>query len=317
MKRSCGALVCAALVLALIVSGAAASAAAGGGEGAGAGAARAARTVTDDLGHVVHVAAPPLRILSLSPGATEMLFSAGAGAQVIATVEYSDEPQAARAVPRIGDASVIDLERVVALQPDVVVASPALGNPAQRGKIAALGIPVYDQQVVRLADLPASLRRLGALAGTQSGADRAATDLESRFETLRRTYARPAGARQPTVLLQVWNRPIYTIGGRHLMSDALSLCGTRNVFADLTEPSPLVDVEAVIARNPDIILAASPPGEGSAWVADWRRYGSLAAVRARHVVVFEDQALSRMGPSVVAATENLCRTLARVSPGNY
>jgi ABC-type Fe3+-hydroxamate transport system substrate-binding protein len=119
------------------------------------------------------------------------------------------------------------------------------------------------------------------------------------------------------VLLQVWNRPIYTIGGRHLMSDALSLCGARNVFADLTEPSPLVDVEAVIARNPDIILVASPPGEGAAWVADWRRYGGLAAVRAGHVVVFEDQALSRMGPSVVAATENLCGTLARVSPGSY
>jgi iron complex transport system substrate-binding protein len=265
----------------------------------------------------VRVAQPPLRIVSLSPGATEMLFSAGAGAEVIATVEYSDAPEAALAVPRIGDASVVDLERVVALKPDVVVASPALGNPAQREKISALGIPVYDQQVVRLADLPASLRRLGTLAGTQAAADHGASALESRFETLRRTYARPENTRQPTVLLQVWNRPIYTIGGRHLMSDALSLCGARNVFADLTEPSPLVDVESVIARNPDIILVASPPGEGAAWAADWRRYGGLTAVRAGRVVVFEDQALSRMGPSVVAATENLCRTLARVSRGSY
>jgi iron complex transport system substrate-binding protein len=286
-------------------------------QGPGARAAGATRTVTDDLGHVVRVTPPPLRIVSLSPGAAEMLFSAGAGAGVVATVEYSDEPQAARTVPRIGDAAVIDLERVVALKPDVVVASPALGNPAQREKISSLGIPVYDQQVVRLADLPASLRRLGALAGTQATADRAASALESRFETLSRTYGRPEGARQPSVLLQVWNRPIYTIGGRHLMSDALSLCGARNVFADLTEPSPLVDVEAVIARNPDIILVASPPGEGAAWAADWRRYGGLAAVRAGRVVVFEDQALSRMGPSVVAATEDLCRTLARVSRGSY
>jgi iron complex transport system substrate-binding protein len=275
------------------------------------------RTVTDDLGHTVQVAQPPLRIVSLSPGATEMLFSAGAGAEVIATVEYSDEPPAARAVPRIGDAAVIDLERVVALKPDVVVASPALGNPAQREKISALGIAVYDQQVVRLAELPASLRRLGALTGTQPAADGAASDLESRFEALRRTYSGSAGARQPTVLLQVWNRPIYTIGGRHLMSDALALCGYRNMFADLSEPSPLVGVEAVIARNPDIILVAAPPGDGASWAADWRRYGGLAAVRSGRVVVFEDEALSRLGPSIVGATENLCRTLAKVNRGNY
>lgn len=275
------------------------------------------RTVTDDLAHVVRVAQPPLRIVSLSPGATEMLFSAGAGAQLIATSEYSDEPPAARAVPRIGDAADVDLERVVALRPDVVVASPALGNPAQRGKISALGIPVYDQQVVRLAELPASLRRLGALAGTQLSADRAAGALESRLEALERTYAPSGSTHRPTVLLQVWNRPIYTIGGQHLMSDALALCGARNLFADLTEPSPLIDVEAVIARNPDIILVASPPGEGAAWAADWRRYSSLAAVRTGRVVVFEDQALSRLGPSVVSATENLCRTLARVSRGSY
>lgn len=277
----------------------------------------ALRTVTDDLAHVVRVAQPPLRIVSLSPGATEMLFNAGAGAQLIATSEYSDEPPAARAVPRIGDAADVDLERVVALRPDVVVASPALGNPAQRGKISALGIPVYDQQVVRLADLPASLRRLGALAGTQLPADRAASALESRLEALERAYAPSGSTHRPTVLLQVWNRPIYTIGGQHLMSDALALCGARNVFADLTEPSPLIDVEAVIARNPDIILVASPPGEGAAWAADWRRYPSLAAVRTGRVVVFEDQALSRLGPSVVSATENLCRTLARVSRGSY
>jgi len=283
----------------------------------GARTADSARIITDDLAHVVRVAQPPLRIVSLSPGATEMLFDAGAGAAVIATVEYSDEPQAARAVPRIGDAAAIDLERVVGLRPDVVVASPALGNPAQRGKISALGIPVYDQQVVRLADLPASLRRLGVLAGTQPAADRAASALESRLEALQRTYARPGSAHQPTVLLQVWNRPIYTIGGRHLMSDALALCGANNAFADLTEPSPLIDVEAVIARNPDIILVASPPGEGAAWAADWRRYPALAAVRTGRVVVFEDQALSRLGPSVVAAAENLCRALSHVSRGSY
>jgi len=127
-------------------------------------AADALRSVSDDLGRTVAVVRPPLRIVSLTPGATEMLFAAGAGAQLIATVQYSSEPAAARAVPRIGDVAAIDLERLVALRPQVVIAWPAGGNPAQRAKIAALGIPLYQQQVARLSDLPGSLRRLGVLA---------------------------------------------------------------------------------------------------------------------------------------------------------
>src|SRR5215831_15493570 len=274
------------------------------------------RQMPDDLGRVVQVAQPPLRIVSLTPGATEMLFAAGAGAQVIATVQYSSEPPAARAVPRIGDVAAIDMERLVALRPQVVIAWPAGGNPAQRAKIAALGIPLYQQQVAQLSDLPGSLRRLGVLAGTEVPAEHAARSLEERLAALERTYGVTAGGHRPTVLLQVWNRPIYTVGGRHLMSDALELCGARNVFTDLPEPGPLVDTEAVIARNPDIILAAAPPGEGAAWVADWQRFPSLSAVRTHRVVAFENQALSRLGPSVLDATEELCRTIARVSHGS-
>jgi iron complex transport system substrate-binding protein len=283
---------------------------------AGAPAALPTHAVTDDLGAAVQVKAAPLRIISLAPGATEMLFAAGAGGQLVATVEYSDEPRAARAVARIGDVAAIDMERLVALKPDVVITWPAGGNPAQRDKIAALGIALYQQQVLKFADLAPSLRRLGELTGTQAVAARAATAIEARIAALRRSYA-AGSARRPSVLLQVWNRPIYTVGGQQLMSDALSLCGARNAFADLPEAAPLIDTEAVIARNPDIILAAAPPGEGAAWVVDWQRFGSLAAVRAGRVVPFEDQALSRLGPSVLDATENLCRTIARVSRGSY
>lgn len=274
------------------------------------------RTVTDDLDRSVEVGGAPLRMVSLAPGATEMLFAAGAGTQLIATVQYSSEPPAARTVPRIGDVAAIDMERLVALRPDVVIAWPAGGNPAQRAKIAALGIPLYQQQVSRLADLPGSLRRLGVLADTETVAERAAADLEARLSALERNYGTREG-RRPSVLLQVWNRPIYTIGGHHLISDALSLCGARNVFADLPEPAPLVDTEAVIARDPEIILALAPPGEGAAWVADWQRFPSVAAVRNHRVVAFENQALSRLGPSVLDGTEDLCRTIARVSRGSW
>jgi iron complex transport system substrate-binding protein len=284
--------------------------------GAAAQAAAPTRTVTDDVGHTVSVAQAPLRIVSLAPGATELLFAAGAGAQVIATVEYSDEPPAARKVARIGDVAAVDMERLVSLHPDVVVVWASGGNPAQRQKIAGLGIPMYEQQVARLADIPAGVRRLGILAGTQAVAERAARDMEARLATLTRDYAALPG-KTPSVLLQVWNRPIYTVGGKQLMSDALAVCGARNVFGDLPEPGPVVDTEAVIARDPDIIIVAAPQGEGAAWVSDWKRLGSLAAVRNNRVVVFEDQALSRLGPSVIGATEGLCRLLAGLSRGSY
>jgi iron complex transport system substrate-binding protein len=278
----------------------------------------AERAVTDDLGRTVRVRSAPLRIVSLSPGVTEMLFAAGAGRQLVATVEYSTEPPAARRIPRIGDVATIDMERLAALRPDVVVAWPGGGNPAQRQRIATLGIPIYEQQTRRLAELAGSLRRLGTLAGTAELAERSARALEERLASLERTYSAGAwgAGRRPSVLLQVWNRPVYTVGGQQLMSDALGLCGSRNVFGDLPESAPLIDTEAVIARNPDIIIAASPPGEGAAWVAQWQRFSALAAVRHQRVVVFEDQGLSRLGPTVIDATESLCRTIAGLAHGS-
>ena len=270
----------------------------------------AARAVTDDGGRSVTLPAAPLRIASLSPGATEMLFAAGAGSEVVATVEYSDVPAEARRVPRLGDAVAIDLERLVRIRPDVVVAWPSGGNPAQREKIARLGIPVYEQEARRLADLAGSVRRLGALAGTAAQAEVAARGIEARLAALARTYGGGTQGAHPRVLLEVWNRPLYTVGGRHLMTDALELCGARNVFADLPEPAPVVDIEAVIARDPDVIVAAGPPGESAAWLTDWKRFGTLQAVRNGRLIAFEDQALSRLGPSVLDATEALCRAIA-------
>src|SRR5215475_12406701 len=128
-------------------------------------------SVPDDTGKTVTLPAPPLRIVSLAPGATEMLFAAGAGKHVIATVQYSDEPPAAKQVPRIGDVVAIDMEKLVALRPEVAVVWPGGGNPAQIEEISRLHIPLYRQQVNKLSDIPDSLRRLGALAGTQDVAE--------------------------------------------------------------------------------------------------------------------------------------------------
>jgi iron complex transport system substrate-binding protein len=271
-------------------------------------AANARITVTDDFRHNVTVRAPPLRIVSLAPGATAMLFAAGAGGQLVGTIEYSGQPSSEMKLPMIGSADAIDMERLIALKPDVVVVWPDGNNPAQIATLERLGITVYSQEAITLDSIPASLRRLGRLAGTSAVADRRADELAAKLAGLRKEYAN--SGQPPTVLLEVWDRPLYTVGRGELMSDALAVCGARNAFADLPARAPAIGIEAVIARNPDIIIAAAPPGKGAAWLAQWRRFPSLRAVTTGHLLAFEDQRLMGLGPGVIDATAAMCAQIA-------
>ena len=270
-------------------------------------------TVTDDFGRKVTVRYPPERIITLAPGPTAMLRAAGAGGQVVATIEYSGQPASESKLPKIGSADAVDMERLIALRPDVVVVWPDGNNPAQIATLERLGIPVYRQEAVTLDGIGESLRRLGTLAGTSEEADREAGALEARLAGLRTKYGKVS--HPPSVLLEVWDRPLYTVGGRELLSDVLRVCGTRNVFADLPGRAPAVGVEAVIARNPDIIIAAAPPGSGADWLAEWKRFPSIRAVRSGRLLSFEDQRLIGLGPGVIDATAELCRKIAAL-PAN-
>ena len=266
------------------------------------------RTVTDDFGRDITVRYPPQRIVSLAPGPTAMLLAAGARNQLVGTIEYTGQPASEKELTKIGSVAAIDMERLIALRPDVVVVWPDGNNPAQIATIERLGMPVYRQESVTLDSIPASLRRLGALTGTREQADREANALQAKLAALRREYA--GSGQPPTALLEVWDRPLYTVGGRELMSDALRVCGVRNVFADLPQRAPAIGIEAVLARNPDLIIAAAPPGRGASWLAQWGRFPSLRAVKGGRLMVFEDQRLSGLGPGAVDATAAMCRKIA-------
>lgn len=276
--------------------------------GAAMAAAPAARgpSIVDDTGRALPLARPAQRIVALAPGATALLFAAGAGEQVVATIEYADEPAAARRVPRLGDLQAIDYERLVALRPDVVVVTAAVTSPLMVDRVRGLGLPVYTTRYTRLADIAPSVARLGRLAGTQAVADREAARLGAQLAALRATWSSRAPLR---VLYQVWSPPIYTIGGAHIVTDALAVCGARNVFANERVAAPAVGVEAVIARNPDVIVVSAPRGEAEQWIAEWRRFPRLAATAAGHLYRFDDPRLDRMGPSAIEATAALCRII--------
>jgi iron complex transport system substrate-binding protein len=238
-----------------------------------------------------------------------MLFAAGAGAQILGTSDYSDEPQAAQRIERVGDSQSFDLERILALHPDVVVVWSGGTNAAQIVRLERVGLKVYRHRLDRLSDIPASLRRLGALAGTAGQAQAAAASLELRIATLERRYATAHGG---TVLIQVWDHPIYTVGRAQLMSDVLRICGYRNLYQDLPDPGPAVSLESVLQRDPDLILAvASDQKSANDWVQRWGAYPTLKAVRRGRLVPWTDPRLSRLGPSMVDATESLCGALDR------
>ncbi|MBS0388928.1 MAG: ABC transporter substrate-binding protein, partial [Proteobacteria bacterium] len=265
-------------------------------------------TLRDDEGRLLTLAAPPRRIVSLSPGATAMLFAAGGGARVVGTADFSDEPDAARSITRIGDSHGFDLERILALHPDVVVAWTGAFSAAQLLQFERAGLPVYRHRVARLDDLPVALRRLGALLDTRSTADAAADALHQRIGALRAHYSR---ALKPRLLLQVWDRPVYTLGGEQLVSDAIEACGYRNVYAELSAAAPAVSLESVAARDPEVIVAvAGDERSAQDWLAHWRAMPQLSAVRHERMLAFVDARLSRLGPGAVGATEALCAQLA-------
>jgi iron complex transport system substrate-binding protein len=270
--------------------------------------ATAQRTVRDDSGETVTVSADACRIVSLAPGTTAMLYAAGAGSCLVGTIAHSTEPAEAASVPVIGDAETLDFERLISLRPSVVVVAVDVVQRARIDRLRALGIPVYQVHVTRLAQMPDSVRRLGALAGTEQVAADRANALRSELDALSARYRDRTPVR---VLYQIWDRPIYTIGGRHVIADALTLCGAVNIFGELNTAAPAVTREAAVLRDPQLILASAPPGSAQEWLAGWREFRGLTAVRNGQLASFSDERIDRMGPSVIAATGSLCEVVDR------
>jgi iron complex transport system substrate-binding protein len=266
------------------------------------------REVRDDTGAAVRVAAGDCRIVSLAPGTTAMLFAAGAGHCLVGTIAHSKEPAEAARIQVVGDAETLDFENLLALRPTVVVVAVDVVQRVRIDRIRALGIPVYEVHVTSLEQMPASIRRLGALAATEATANREAARLVGELAAI---GARYRGRPPVRVLYQIWDQPIYTIGGRHVINDALNLCGASNVFADLSTAAPAVTREASVLRNPDLILLSAPPAAAEEWRAAWARFPTLNAVRNGRVLAYTDERMDRMGPSVVEATAGLCEVVDR------
>ena len=271
--------------------------------------AQAAVSVTDDVGHELRLAGPAQRIVSLAPHVTELLFSAGAGGRIVGVVDYSDYPPAARALPRVGSYNAVDMERILALRPDLVIAWASGNPPALIEQLRSLGLTVFLSEPRSLEGVASNLERLGRLAGTQLTAQPAADGFRQRLADLRARYA---GRTPVSVFYQVWHRPLTTINGKQLISKVIRLCGGRNVFADLPALAPKLDIEAVLMADPQAIIAGvSKPGD-SVWQQDWLRWTQLRAVKNHHLISIPADFLQRHTLRILDGAEQLCEGLDEV-----
>lgn len=266
--------------------------------------AQAAITVKDDAGLTVTLAKPALRVVSMAPSVTELLFAAGGGNQIVGAVNYSDYPEAAKRIPRIGSNREIDMELLISLKPDLIVAWRHNSSERQIEMVRRLGVPVFQSDPQTLDGIPDAVLRLGQLLGTDAAARTTATQLREQLAGLRAKYANRSTVR---TFYQVWDKPLYTLSGKHILTDAMKLCGGENIFDKLTVTAPIVSIESVLQANPEAIIATAEKNYGG--VELWKPYGTLAAVRSNNLFTLDGHLLNRAGPRMVQGTAAMCEVL--------
>lgn len=267
--------------------------------------ARAEIVVRDDAARPVHLASPARRVVSLAPHLTEDLFDVGAGSSVIAVSAYSDHPVEATRLPNVGGLSGLDVERIVALKPDLVVAWRSGTPEAQLAALEQLGIPVFRSEPKSLDDIATTLERLGRLTGHAAEGEARAAHFRRRLAELRTHDARPP----VRVFYQVWNPPLMTVGRPHVITEAIALCGGRNVFGDLPALAPTVDPEAVVAADPEWIVTTDETGTRAADLAQWKRWPTVSAVKHDRFLFLPASLITRHTSRMLDGIAELCATI--------
>lgn len=265
--------------------------------------------VEDDSGQEVTLSSPATRIIALAPHVVENLYSAGAGKNIVAAVAYSNFPEEAKNLPKVGSYNTFNVEAILSHQPDLVVAWRSGNKAAQIKQLRRLGIPVYVTDPRTLEDLADAVIALGKLTGNAEHAFKTASKYRQRLDILRKRYSH---SKKVSAFYQVWNQPLQTLNGEHLVSDVLSLCGGENVFAKEASIAPKIGVESVIERNPDAIIASGMGESRPEWLDEWRAWPSLYAVKNEHLFFVPPDIVQRHSLRILQGAELICTQLESV-----
>lgn len=269
-------------------------------------AASKAVSVVDDTGQKITLSSPAQRIVALAPHVVETLYVAGAGSKIVGAVDYSDYPNAAKSIPRVGGYSLINLEAIIALNPDLVIAWESGNSPATIEKLRSLHIPVYLSQPNTLDDIGTEIQRFGILAGTESVANTATNKYAQRLSMLKLRNQKQSTVR---VFYQISESPLMTIGGKQIITNALAVCGGKNIFDQLTPMAPVITSESVIAANPEAIMTSGMQSINPTALKFWKKWPTLTATQRNNFFFIDPDLMNRNGPRMLAGTEALCQAL--------
>ncbi|WP_025109541.1 cobalamin-binding protein [Pseudomonas sp. H1h] len=243
-----------------------------------------------------------LRVVSLAPSLSEIVVELDSADLLVGVLDAGERPVALKDLPSVGRYGQLDIERLLSLKPDLLLLWPGSVGPSQRDQLKRLNIATYVAEPHDLEQLSAQIEAIAARLGRPEHGVTLASELRSKLDDLRQRYRRDAPLK---VFYQVWDKPLYTVGGGQIISDALEVCGARNVFADLSLPAPQVSIEAVLQRNPEVILATD-----QAQLDAWKAWPQVAAVAHGQLLLVSDKGLERPSGQMIEATAKLCHSIA-------
>lgn len=243
-----------------------------------------------------------LRVVSLAPSLSEIVVELDSADLLVGVLDAGERPAAVAHVTSVGRYGQLDIERLLSLKPDLLLLWPGSVGAAQRDQLKRLGIATFVAEPHSLEQLTLQIEAIATRLGRPERGLKRADYLRQQLAELRQRYRREVPLR---VFYQVWDKPLYTIGGGQIISDALEVCGARNVFADLNLPAPQVSIEAVLQRDPEVILAGD-----QAQLEAWKSWPQVAAVKQGKLLLVTDKGLERPSGQMISATAKLCRLIA-------
>jgi iron complex transport system substrate-binding protein len=246
------------------------------------------------------------RIISLAPHITELLFSVGAGSEVVGVMSYSNYPEAAKSIPVIGTHDKLNYEQIITLQPTLAVGWQCGNSSDAMDRLRDLGIRVESHDPHTLEDVGESLRWTGEISGHDQEGEAAAQGYFKRLEELRETHLSQSGL---SVYYQIWHEPQMTVNGNHLISDVIQICGGNNIFSDVIPLVPKVSMESILQRNPEVIVMAGAPGEQPERMERWQRWTTLEAIQKDNLFEIHPDLLHRHSARILDGAEALCSAL--------
>lgn len=244
---------------------------------------------------------PLQRVISLAPHATEIAYAAGLGDKLIAVSEMSDYPEQAKDLEKVSNYQGIKLERIIALQPDLVIAWPA-GNPAKElDKLKQFGIPIYYSTTGTLEDIAKNIEQLSRYSEKPEVGQKAAEDFRAQLEALKEKYNTED---KVSYFYQLSEKPIITVAGKNWPSEVFTFCGGKNIFAKGSAPYPQVSIEQVITRQPEVLFTSRHAMSNDGMWAEWK--SDIPALKNGHVWSLNSDWINRPTPRTLNAITEVC-----------